>query len=793
MFLESSPGFQTSKTARRRFTQLLAISLLAIATSLATGCAGISSAAPISSTKNPAVQMNLLPASADVASGTQIQFSATLTSTRDTAVVWHATGGTITATGLFTAPTVSSATRITVTATSVTDNKLLATSEVTVSPLAKLSIQTVGLPAGLAGTAYAASLKVAGGVGPYNWQVSSGALPQGLSLDRSSGTISGTTLHSGDFSFTASVTDANTSRVSGDLMLKISTSISSNFDGPAELPRVYVKTNLSDTPAPGTVISVPKGGDLQLALNNARCGDTIQLQAGATYTGQFRVPAKACDDNHWIIVRTNAPDSSLPAEGTRISPCFAGVKSLPGRPAFNCPSGGGNVMAKIQFDGTGSGVIVYSTGANHYRFIGLEITRSAGTGVVYNLAVREKGGSADHIIFDRCWMHGTAHDETQRGMMMSGTRYTAVIDSYLSDFHCTAVTGSCIDSQAVAGGLGNVAMGPFKIVNNFLEAAAENIELGGDAATTTPTDIEIRRNHMFKPLTWMVGQPGFVGGVDGNPFIVKNLFELKNAKRVLFEANILDNAWGGFSQRGAGIIIGPKNQAIGTGNVCPICQVTDITIRYVKISHVGGGLVLGNGVSVNGGVPLDGGRYSIHDVIIDDIDTAKYDGLGVFAQVSTGAGAPVLHDVTISHVTAFQPGVMLNVGDDIVRNKPMRNFVYINNLVNAGTLPIHTTGGGRANCAYESVPRITLPKCFQPYTFTRNAIIDTPVKSPSSHYPAGNFFPVSTGAIHFLNFANGNGGDYRLLNSSPYRNAGTDGKDLGADIGAIATATAGVE
>jgi hypothetical protein len=64
-----------------------------------------------------------------------------------------------------------------------------------------------------------------------------------------------------------------------------------------------------------------------------------------------------------------------------------------------------------------------------------------------------------------------------------------------------------------------------------------------EVGTTIPTDIEIRRNHMFKPLTWMAGQPGFVGGVNTNPakcvqlnttgycpFVVKNLFELKNAE-----------------------------------------------------------------------------------------------------------------------------------------------------------------------------------------------------------------------------------------------------------------------
>ena len=72
-------------------------------------------------------------------------------------------------------------------------------------------------------------------------------------------------------------------------------------------------------------------------------------------------------------------------------------------------------------------------------------------------------------------------------------------------------------------------------------------------------------------------------------------------------------------------------------------------------------LVMGNGLSDNGSAALDGGRYSIHDVTIDDIDPVKYEGYGVFAQVSTGRGAPILHDVTLNHITAFQPGVMLNI------------------------------------------------------------------------------------------------------------------------------------
>jgi hypothetical protein len=46
--------------------------------------------------------------------------------------------------------------------------------------------------------------------------------------------------------------------------------------------------------------------------------------------------------------------------------------------------------------------------------------------------------------------------------------------------------------------------------------------------------------------------------------------------------------------------------------------------------------------------------------------------------------------------------------------------------------------------------------------------------------------------VQFVNYNNGNGGDYHLLVSSPYKNAGTDGRDLGADVDMIVSETAGV-
>jgi hypothetical protein len=43
----------------------------------------------------------------------------------------------------------------------------------------------------------------------------------------------------------------------------------------------------------------------------------------------------------------------------------------------------------------------------------------------------------------------------------------------MNDFHCVAGIGTCTDSQAISGGVGDISEGPLKIENNFLEAGAE--------------------------------------------------------------------------------------------------------------------------------------------------------------------------------------------------------------------------------------------------------------------------------------------------------------------------------
>jgi len=567
------------------------------------------------------------------------------------------------------------------------------------------------------------------------------------------------------------------------------------FDGPAELPRVYVKSSLADTPSPGNTVLVKATDNLQEAVDKAKCGDTLKLEAGAVFHGLLSFAHKNCDDSHWITIRTSAPDEALPPEGTRISPCYAGVASLPGRPDFHCTTTR-NVMARIEFEAkSGSGPLHFEGGANHYRFIGLEITRGTPGATISALALGEGDDGADHLVFDRVWMHGTAQDETTRGIGLRGMTYVAVVDSFFSDFHCIAVVGGCIDSQALGNGGFNSPGGPYKIVNNFLEASGENILFGGSPATQVPADIEIRRNHLFKPMVWKKGEPGFVGGPDGHPFIVKNNFELKSGQRVLFEGNILEGSWGGFSQTGFAILLTPKNQT-GKGNtaVCPICRVSDVTIRYNRITNVAGVLQIANVLSDAGGVSSGGERYSIHDLVVDNVHSKDYSGFGPFLLLLSVA--PPLHDLQISHVTAFVPGALISIthpGTEGIANFGLKDSI----LFTAGERPsVFSAGGGQQNCAFNpgmQGPSGVFEHCFASAKIEHNIIIGSDEK-----WPKGNMDLRDAKSAGLMSSQPGERG-FRLCRvaddkgsckkPSPALGAASDGKNIGADIEAIEKAT----
>ncbi len=584
---------------------------------------------------------------------------------------------------------------------------------------------------------------------------------------------------------------------------------SGGFDGQAELPRTYVKSSLADTPVPGKVWKLKAGDSVLQALNRAACGDTIELQEGARFEGSFDLPSKACDDAHWIVIRTSSPNSDLPPEGTRVTPCYAGVSSLPGRPSLHCASPA-TLMARIAGTKGGTRIIGTNPGANHYRFQGLEIADTGANGDVggfYDLVLLKQ---ADHIIFDRCWIHGSPTGEDVKGVDFESSSYIAIVDSFISDIHSkTSSYGA--DSSAI-GSISGV--GPVKIVNNFLEAAGENVLWGGGRADTTLSDIEFRHNHVFKPLIWWHKHPSFFG----TQFAVKNLYETKNSVRELIEGNIFENNWVQ-SQKGTAILLYPKNQF----GKCPSCTVHDLTFRYNIIRHTVNGIgISGTYASTCPGEPgngmghcrfLSGPIYNvnIHDNVLADVNEKTYapGGCctgGTLWMIGTDQDVNLPHDLIIEHNTGFPTGGgIFNTPDS--PSRVIAGFAFRNNLVGSGDYGVRgiPAGAGRPSCAGPDGAIGALERCFDnSWIFTNNVIVQTndKPKLPGDPYPktphcgalktCQQFFPKDWNAVGFVDFRKGDGGDYHLSPSSHYRKAGSDGKDIGADMDGVLAATKGV-
>jgi hypothetical protein len=134
------------------------------------------------------------------------------------------------------------------------------------------------------------------------------------------------------------------------------------------------------------------------------------------------------------------------------------------------------------------------------------------------------------------------------------------------------------ETQAIGA---RASPGPFKIVNNHLEAAGENLMFGGAGGWNNkyiPSDIEVRNNYLYKLLSWV---PLSLPPV--NSLVEKNAFELKSAQRVLFDSNIIQNVWIA-GQNGYAVVLTVRTSQSGD-----IAVVNDITITNNILRNVTAG------------------------------------------------------------------------------------------------------------------------------------------------------------------------------------------------------------
>jgi hypothetical protein len=488
-------------------------------------------------------------------------------------------------------------------------------------------------------------------------------------------------------------------------------------------------SGLVSASAGATTITVPAGGDLQAAINAAQPGDTILVAEGATFVGPFTLPVKGGSD--YITIRSSTADANLPRPGQRVDPTFAGH------------------MPKLESPGSNLSVITTAPSAHHWRLLGLEISPNASDAYCSELVQLGDGSNAQNdtskvphdFIVDRCYIHSHATNNIVRRGVCLQCGYAEVRNCWISDIHRTDV-----DTQAIAGWNGP---GPFVVDNNELEASGENILFGGGdpgIPNLVPSDITITNNHMFKPLSWRVGDPTYAG----IHWDVKNLFEIKNAQRVTVDHNLFENNWAD-AQAGYAVDLKSSNQ---TG-VAPWSVCQDVTFTNNIFRHSGSAIGIGRDTYP----VVDPNHITFRNNIFEDIDGSAYGGDGVFLLISDATY------VTMDHNTVFQSGaaVVPAVGD----GTQMSNFVFTNNIVAHNAYGVKGAGSDSGTQTLDTY----WPNS---YTFDKNVLEGNP--SFASKYPPDNFWPATWNDVGFQNYSAGN---YALASTSPYHGAATDGTDIG--------------
>jgi Right handed beta helix region len=465
-------------------------------------------------------------------------------------------------------------------------------------------------------------------------------------------------------------------------------------------------------------IVVNAGGSLQAALNQAQPGQVIEVQAGATFDGNFILPVKT--GTGYITVRTSTPDAQLPDATTRIDPpresLLPTLRSLNTIPALRT-----------------------AAGARHWRLIGLRFTTTGG-GDIITLGEGEQRDAAlvpSDLILDRVIVRGDATKGQKRGIALNSAD-TRIVNSYIAGIRLAGQEG-----QGIACWNGP---GPFVIENNYIEAAAIGVLIGGAPPSIdqlVPGNIVIRRNHITRPVAWR-----------GGAWIVKNLLELKNARNVQIDGNLIENNWEA-SQAGFAVVFTVR----ANGNA-PWSTIEHVRFENNIVRHTGSAInVLGFDDTAPSRQLRD---LVIRNNLFTDVSSATWGGSGIFLQLGDEPA-----DVHVEHNTVMQTGNIISVyGGTAAAPRLVPGFRFTSNIVKHNSYGIFGNNIGTGNPAIAAY-------------FPASVIVGNVMAGGSANlYPAGNVFP--TVAELMAQFENAAADNYRLIATSSLRSLpqGVPGVDV---------------
>ena len=444
--------------------------------------------------------------------------------------------------------------------------------------------------------------------------------------------------------------------------------------------------------------SVNAGGNLQDAINQSAPGDIITVEAGAVF-GPITLPERA----EYVTIRPR--DSAITG---RISPERAAL-------LWGIASGSG-------------GPAITGHGAKNWRIEGCHARPNVdGAGTVVEL------DGATNIQIVRLLLNAT---QGQRRGILGNGRSISLEHSHIAG--CWAPTLQ--DSQAFCAYDGP---GPYVLNNNYLEAASENVLFGGADSVSPdgiPSDITIVENTFSKNPDWR-----------GQPRGVKNLFELKCARRVIVRRNIFEHCWPD-AQSGSAIVFTVRNQ----DGTAPWSVVEDVTFESNTVTLTEHGFnLLGYDDEHPSGRTT---RISIRNNLVFCS--------GVFFKAGGEVGDVTIENNTVENgytfMMLYRGGI--RVGDTTrAARYAIQNLTVLNNL---GYHNDYGVWGEEAPLGGEALRLLT-----ESVRWDMNALAGGPVPGP--FYPIQTLRP--TVEIHRAQFD----ADYGLNADSMYRSVGVGGVDLG--------------
>ena len=609
------------------------------------------------------------------------------------------------------------------------------------------------------------------------------------------------------------------------------------------LPTEFTTTSAPPPPANtnrGSYYTPGVGGDsgltFQSALNSAAAatgskGDVIVLQAGTAYSAsQYTLPTRS--GSGWIyIISSQAPEiggASLPVAGVRVGPSNL------------------SAMPNLRSSTSGVPLIIKSTSAQYYRFVGIDMELTDSNGICnYVIRLDSSDSSlstiAQHITFDRCIIDGAPSYGVTHAMNIDGS-YIEVTECYFGDHVFSVGDADCQNWYAYN------SPGPYRINNNRGHAGGQQILFGGTDSIISgviPSDLQFTNNSLSHNI-WIGtltcstssanvtintntsgtlrismalynsagSEIGVINSGSGNSWVLtanasvnvtsaaatgleggKDMIEMKCVQRALIGNNYVMNP-GGAGQQFSNLLT-VRNQSGGN----PQNTVSDLTVQnnvFLNCVFSAWNILLQDGPADQGVAstqPCYRQLYKnnlwlfLNEVIAGNVQTAIQIDTNPVSPNPAGLGGHVVFDHNTMIFTGSNEARILSMVNTAAGGGPtpaaMNNIVWSNNIFDKTSDEI--AFGGFSGAVTPNV--------------SQAVFINNVINQGTQTYPTGNFKPASTAAIGFTSYGSTTtAAGYALTSGSTYHAKGVsgsgqtytgtgviDGTDIGCNISLLPT------